>query len=131
MQAITSALAEAAGVPLEIAQIGAEVAELAAELAEHGNTNLRGDAAAGAVLAEASVRAAATLVAINLSARPDDGRISRSAALASAAAGGCRESRELRGVAGRPVADRPPVRRTGLRASNKDLQRGHSFRIGC
>lgn len=83
---IADALEAAADVPLEIVEIGAEVAELAAEVAQHGNPNLRGDAAAGAVLAEGSVRAAATLIAINLSSHPDDERIARSSVLVSAAA---------------------------------------------
>ncbi len=83
---IGRALEAATDVPLEIARIGAEVAELAADIAERGNPNLRGDAAAGAVLAEASVRAAATLVAINLSAHPEDERIASSRVLVSAAA---------------------------------------------
>ena len=84
--AIAAALVAATAVPLEIAEIAAKVAGLAAEVAEHGNTNLRGDAAAGAVLAEASARVAAALVAINLSARPDDGRVARAAELVTAAA---------------------------------------------
>jgi formiminotetrahydrofolate cyclodeaminase len=84
--AIAEALSAAADVPLEIAEIGAEVARLAADVAAHGNANLRGDATGGAVLAEGSARIAATLVAINLSGRPDDERTARAAACASFAA---------------------------------------------
>jgi methenyltetrahydrofolate cyclohydrolase len=52
--------------PLEIARVAADLAELAAELATNGNPNLKGDAIAGALLAEAAAQAAARLVAINL-----------------------------------------------------------------
>jgi formiminotetrahydrofolate cyclodeaminase len=81
-----AALERAAAIPLELAELAAEVAELAADAAEHGNPNLRGDAAAGAALAEAGARAAANLVAINLRARPEDGRPARAACFAAEAA---------------------------------------------
>jgi formiminotetrahydrofolate cyclodeaminase len=71
---------------VEVAAGVAEVAALAADAAEHGNPNLRGDAAAGAALAEAGARAAANLVAINLRARPEDGRPARAACFAAEAA---------------------------------------------
>ncbi len=74
-QRIRAALSAAADVPCEIVRLGATVAELAAQLAERGNPNLRGDAVSGALLAEAGVRAAAELVAINLTtAAIEDGR---------------------------------------------------------
>jgi formiminotetrahydrofolate cyclodeaminase len=44
------------------------VAEIAARLAREGNPNLRGDAVAAALLAEAGARAAAVLVEINTAA---------------------------------------------------------------
>ena len=65
-QRVRTASSAAADVPCEIARVGATVAELAARLAEHGNPNLRGDAVTAALLAEAGVRAAAELVALNL-----------------------------------------------------------------
>ena len=65
---IREALSEAADVPLSIAEVGVEVAGNAARLAEEGNPNLRGDALTATVLAGAGVRAAATLVEINVSA---------------------------------------------------------------
>ena len=75
---IREALSEAADVPLSIAEVGAEVAGDAARLAEVGNPNLRGDAVTATVLAGAGVRAAATLVEINISAGgADDDRLSR------------------------------------------------------
>lgn len=84
---IREALSEAANVPLSIAEVGAEVAGTAARLAEEGNPNLRGDAVTATVLAGAGVRAAATLVEINVSAGGvDDGRLSRANQLLATAA---------------------------------------------
>jgi formiminotetrahydrofolate cyclodeaminase len=75
---IQEALSEAADVPLSIAEVGVEVAGNAARLVEEGNPNLRGDAVTAAALAKAGVRAAATLVEINVSAGgADDDRLSR------------------------------------------------------
>jgi formiminotetrahydrofolate cyclodeaminase len=88
--AIANALARAAEIPLEIAGEGAYAAGLAAEVAEHGNPNLRSDAAAGAVLASAAAQVAANLVAINLGMSEDDERVVEArtqAAKAEAAAG--------------------------------------------
>ncbi len=82
---IREALSEAADVPLSIAEIGAVVAGNAARLTEEGNPNLRGDAVTAAALAEAGVRAAATLVEINVSAGgADGGRLSRANQLLAA-----------------------------------------------
>jgi methenyltetrahydrofolate cyclohydrolase len=79
------ALERAAAVPLAIAEVGADVADLAALLAANGNPEVRGDAVAGAVLAEAGTRAAAHLVRINLGTSPDDIRATRALAVADAA----------------------------------------------
>jgi methenyltetrahydrofolate cyclohydrolase len=65
---IRSALYGAADVPLAVAEVGAMVAEIAGRLAREGNPNLRGDAVAAALLAEAGARAAAVLVEINTAA---------------------------------------------------------------
>jgi methenyltetrahydrofolate cyclohydrolase len=80
------ALERAAAIPLAIAEVGADVADLAADLAENGNPEVRGDAVAGALLAEAGARAAAHLVRINLGAAPDDVRVTRASMIAEAAA---------------------------------------------
>ena len=72
---LDAALVEAAGTPLELARVSAEVAALALEAAHVGAPQLRGDARAGAVLAEAACQAAAGLVAINLADRPHDERM--------------------------------------------------------
>jgi methenyltetrahydrofolate cyclohydrolase len=84
---IRDALTEAADVPLSIAGIGAEVAGNAARLVEEGNPNLRGDAVTAVALAGAGVRAAVTLVEINVSAGgDDDGRLARAAEFRATAA---------------------------------------------
>jgi formiminotetrahydrofolate cyclodeaminase len=80
------ALERAAAIPLAIAEVGADVADLAATLAEHGNPDVRGDAVAGALLAEAGTHAAAHLVRINLGAAPDDVRVTRASTIAESAA---------------------------------------------
>jgi formiminotetrahydrofolate cyclodeaminase len=86
------ALSRAADVPLAIVEAAADVAELAAELAAQGNPNLRGDAVTAALLAEASARAAANLVEINLAERDGDRRIDRAQELASAAGAAARRT---------------------------------------
>ena len=74
---IGETLSRAADVPLAIAECAASVAELAAEIAVCGNPNLRGDAAAAAILAASATRVAANLVEINLSTVEGDDRVER------------------------------------------------------
>jgi methenyltetrahydrofolate cyclohydrolase len=76
-RAVAGALSAAADVPMQVLEAGAEVAGLAARLAADGNPNLRGDAVAAALLAEAGVRAATELVTINLAGVPGDERPAR------------------------------------------------------
>jgi methenyltetrahydrofolate cyclohydrolase len=64
---LDTAVAGAIACPMHILRIAAEVATLAADMAETGNRNLEGDALAGALLAEASARSAATLAQLNVS----------------------------------------------------------------
>ena len=71
---LDAALSDATDSPLAIARAAAEVAELAAEAARTGNRHLRGDAVAGALLAEAACAAAARLADLNLADRPPDPR---------------------------------------------------------
>ena len=93
-EAIRQALSRAAEVPLAIAEAGCDVAELASTIAELGSEEVRGDAAAAAVLAAAGAQAAANLVVINLAAARSDERVAlarllveRSAACARRALG--------------------------------------------
>jgi formiminotetrahydrofolate cyclodeaminase len=81
-QRVDHALSDAADSPLAVARATAEVAALAAEVARAGNRNLRGDAIAGALLAEAACTAAARLAELNLAGRPDDPRRGEAADLA-------------------------------------------------
>lgn len=67
---VSAAQTEASKSPLQISRAAAEIAGLAAELATGGNPNLKGDAIAGALLAEAAAQAGARLVAINLTGGP-------------------------------------------------------------
>ena len=83
--ALGTALLRAAEVPLRIAEAAADVAELAALTAAEGSPHLRADATAAAALAEASTRAAAHLVEINLATVRGDTHSARAAELAEAA----------------------------------------------
>lgn len=76
---LDAALEQASQVPLEVARLAAEVAALGAEAAEIGGADIRGDAIAGVLLAEAAARSAASLVELNLAghraeARADEAR---------------------------------------------------------
>jgi formiminotetrahydrofolate cyclodeaminase len=71
---LDAALSDAADSPLAIARLAAEVEGLARDLSAHGKRTLEGDANTAAELAAAARRAAARLVEINLSAKPDDPR---------------------------------------------------------
>jgi formiminotetrahydrofolate cyclodeaminase len=64
--AVREALFRAADVPLEIAELGVAVLELASDVVRRGNPNLTGDAVTGCLMAQAGVRSAALLVALNL-----------------------------------------------------------------
>jgi formiminotetrahydrofolate cyclodeaminase len=83
---VREALSAAADTPLAIAETAAEVASAAATLAVEGRPALEGDAAAGALLAEAAARAAVRLVELNLAEQPADPRLTRARGLAAAAA---------------------------------------------
>jgi formiminotetrahydrofolate cyclodeaminase len=84
---LARALSDAAEIPLAVAEAGATVTEVAARLVERGNPNLRGDALAGTLLAEAAVRSAVRLVTINLNAAGvEDKRLHRCEELMAVAA---------------------------------------------
>jgi methenyltetrahydrofolate cyclohydrolase len=90
--ALGQVLARAAEIPLVIAEAAADAASLAALVADRGTADRRGDAITAALLAEAAARAAAALVAENLTMTPDDGRIIRARAVAEAASTSAREA---------------------------------------
>jgi methenyltetrahydrofolate cyclohydrolase len=82
---IGETLSRAADAPLQIAETAADIAELAAEIAVCGNPNLRGDAAAAAILATSAARVAANLVEINLATVEGDDRVDRARAVVRSA----------------------------------------------
>jgi formiminotetrahydrofolate cyclodeaminase len=82
---IGETLSRAADVPLAIAECAATVSELAAEIAVQGNQNLRGDAAAAAILASSAARVATNLVEINLATTEGDDRRERARAFVRSA----------------------------------------------
>lgn len=53
-------------IPMEVASLAAEVVELAHAMEKHGNPNLKADAAAAAILAQAAATTAAMLVTVNV-----------------------------------------------------------------
>jgi methenyltetrahydrofolate cyclohydrolase len=82
-EALAERLAEAAEVPLRIADAAAAVAELAAVTAPRCKGVFEADAAAAALLAEGAARASARLVAINLGVGAGDERLRRADLLAA------------------------------------------------
>lgn len=70
-QLLEQATLEAAHVPLEVAELSLEAAELAREIARIGNVNAATDAAAGALMAQAAVGAAALNVKVNANGLQD------------------------------------------------------------
>jgi formiminotetrahydrofolate cyclodeaminase len=84
--ALGRAYARAAEPPLQIVEAAADVAVLSVSVAQHGNPSLRADAVAAAALAAGAARAAAELVAVNLTASADDERVLRARRLADEAA---------------------------------------------
>ena len=92
-ESLRDALARAAGVPLEIAEVAVDVAALAAVVAERGNQAMRADAVSAALLAEAAARAAATLVEVNLGTTSSDERVARARDLAGSATAAAQRAR--------------------------------------
>lgn len=90
--AVGAALGRTAEVLLAIGEAGADAAWLAALVADRGTPERRGDAVAAAQLADAGARAAAALIAVNLTVRPGDERSVRAQELAATAADAAREA---------------------------------------
>ena len=80
------AYAQAAEPPLRIAEAAADVAELAALVAEYADPVRRADAVSAGLVAAGCARAAAELVAVNLTVSADDDRVRRADLLAEEAA---------------------------------------------
>jgi methenyltetrahydrofolate cyclohydrolase len=90
------AYARAAEPPLRIAEAAADVAALAAVVAQYGNPAMRADAVVAGLLAVGCARAAAELVAVNLTATSGDERVRRADRLAEEAARTTEEVRAAR-----------------------------------
>jgi methenyltetrahydrofolate cyclohydrolase len=71
-RAIQNTLKHAAEIPLRVAAACAEILEMSETAASQGNKNAASDAGAGALMAEAGLRAAALNVEINLGLIQDD-----------------------------------------------------------
>lgn len=82
---IGQAYARAAEPPLELARIAADIAELGAEIVGEALAGLRADAAAATMVAAGAARGAVPLVAINLTAVPNDDRVAEARRCAEAA----------------------------------------------
>jgi formiminotetrahydrofolate cyclodeaminase len=90
-QRLDAALSEASEAPLAIVRASTQVAELAQAIVARSKPTLAGDAVTAVLLAEASSRAAARLVQINLAEHAKDPRLSAVRELA-ARAGAAREA---------------------------------------
>jgi methenyltetrahydrofolate cyclohydrolase len=84
--ALGRAYARAAEPPFRIVEAAADIAELSVTVVQNGDPSLRPDAAAAGAFAAAAARAAAELVAVNLTASADDPRVVQAHALAEGAA---------------------------------------------
>jgi methenyltetrahydrofolate cyclohydrolase len=80
------AYTRAAEPPLRIVEAAADVVELAAVLARNGDPALRADAVGAGLVAAGAARAAAELVAVNLTVSADDERVRRADSFAEGAA---------------------------------------------
>jgi hypothetical protein len=80
------AYAKAAEPPLRIAEAATAVSELAAYVAEYAKPALRADAVTAGLIAASCARAAAELVAVNLTVSANDERVRRADFLAEEAA---------------------------------------------
>lgn len=89
-EALGEALERAAEIPLRIVEASADVAELAAYASPSVRADVRADAVAAAMLAEAAARTCASLVEVNLATVEGDARLERARALAAA----CRRAAE-------------------------------------
>jgi methenyltetrahydrofolate cyclohydrolase len=86
------AYARAAEPPLQIVETAADVAMLAKLVAGCGEQSMRADALTAAALAAGAARSAAELVAVNLTASPNDERVLQARRLAEEAAGAAEEA---------------------------------------
>ena len=94
--ALGQAYAKAAEPPLQIARAAGDVAQLALTVAQSGDAALWADAVTAALLAAAAAKAAAELVAVNLTASAGDRRVLEAAKVAEEAARAAEAARAVR-----------------------------------
>jgi formiminotetrahydrofolate cyclodeaminase len=94
--ALGQAYAKAAEPPLQIAKAASDVAQLALTVAQSGDVALWADAVTAALLAAAAAKAAAELVAVNLTAAAGDRRALEAAKVAEEAARAAEAARAVR-----------------------------------
>ncbi|MEN3312448.1 MAG: hypothetical protein V7645_1777 [Actinomycetota bacterium] len=94
--ALGQAYAKAAEPPLRIARTASDVAQLALTVAQNGDAALWADAVTAALLAAAAAKAAAELVAVNLTASEGDQRVLEAAEVAEEAARAAEAARAVR-----------------------------------
>jgi len=94
--ALGQAYARAAEPPLQIARTASDVAQLALTVAQNGDAALRADAVAAALFAAAAAKAAAELVAVNLTTSVGDRRVLEAAKAAEEAARAAEAARAVR-----------------------------------
>ena len=90
------AYASAAEPPLRIVEAAADVSALAAHIAAHGDPARRADAVSAGLVAAGCARAAAELVAVNLTVSANDERVLRAERLAEGAARAAEQARAAR-----------------------------------
>ncbi len=84
-QGLAEARSATIEVPAQVGRVAAEIIDLAGRLAGQGNQNLRADAVAAAILAQAAITCAAMLARVNSDAPREDARARETARLARAA----------------------------------------------
>ena len=94
--ALGQAYAKAAEPPLQIARAASDVAQLALTVAHNGEAALWADAVTAALFAAAAAKAAAELVAVNLTASAGDRRVLEAAKVAEEAARAAEAARAVR-----------------------------------
>jgi formiminotetrahydrofolate cyclodeaminase len=93
---VGSAYASAVEPPLRIAETAADVSALAAHIAAHGDPARRADAVSAGLVAAGCARAAAELVAVNLTVSANDERVLRAERLAEEGARAAEQARAAR-----------------------------------
>jgi methenyltetrahydrofolate cyclohydrolase len=109
---LADARAATIDVPLDMVRRAVEVLDLAHELARFGNRNLRPDATTAAILAHASISAAAMIIQVNVGLQVRDPRLEEALRLMRGASASVRR---LGARSPEDGPDRAPARSRGIR----------------